>query len=61
MEKMKVIYEQNPALGDAQQVSQRLAESRSKIEEIESEIEEFKVTLLTTLVEFSNINKGLSS
>ena len=43
MEKMKTIYEQNPSLGDAQQVAQRLAENTEKIGAIKSEIEEFKV------------------
>lgn len=43
MEKMKTIYEQNPSLGDAQQVAQRLAENTEKIGVIKSEIEEFKV------------------
>lgn len=43
MEKMKVIYEQNPSLGDAQQVAQRLEENHAKIEEINAEIEEFRV------------------
>ena len=46
MEKMKVIYEQNPALGDAQQVAQRLMENQAKIEELQSEIEEFKVMMI---------------
>ncbi|XP_019849936.1 PREDICTED: formin-binding protein 1-like isoform X2 [Amphimedon queenslandica] len=42
MEKMKTIYEQNPSLGDAQQVAQRLAENAEKIGIIKSEIQEFK-------------------
>lgn len=46
MEKMKTIYEQNPSLGDAQQVAQRLAESSEKIETLKLEIEEFKVHVL---------------
>jgi hypothetical protein len=43
MEKMKGIYEQNPALGDAQQVAQRIVECRERIDQISAEIDEFKV------------------
>lgn len=50
MEKMKVIYEQNPALGDAQQVAQRLMENQAKIEELQAEIEEFKVVIRLCLI-----------
>jgi hypothetical protein len=42
MEKMKGIYEQNPALGDAQQVAQRIVECRERIDQISAEIDEFK-------------------
>ena len=49
MEKMKVIYEQNPALGDAQQVAQRLLENQAKIEELQAEMEEFKVMIRSYL------------
>lgn len=43
MEKMKGIYEQNPQLGDADQVAERLTESRARINELDSEIKEFQV------------------
>lgn len=43
MEKMKGIYEQNPQLGDAEQVAERMAESKLKVDDLNSEIEEFKV------------------
>ncbi len=49
MEKMRGIYEKNPSLGDPKQVAQQLLETQDKIELTAAEIEEFKVTIHTSL------------